>query len=162
MPKNEPDFNEILAQIQEQEDAGGDEDYVTEPQKPTDETINDYVIDKGSELLNANIDLINRVKNRIATAHDVDELSVLSNLFKSSNSILSTLTSISIQNKKDKTARELGTNRNTPKLPTTVNNTMFVGTREDMLKMLEKNINTDIESISGKPYDEGDLNADPK
>lgn len=152
MAENAPDFNDILARIREEED--NQDEFLSEPETstPTDDTLNDYVLKKGSKLLESNIDLIDRIKNRIATAHDPDEIAALTNLFKSSNAILTTLTSISIQNKKDKLTRELTTQKVKTALPTTVNNTLFVGTREEMLKMLEKDVTSDVDKISNPPY----------
>jgi hypothetical protein len=151
MPANEPDFNEILAQIQEQE---LEEQLSSEPEAPpTDENVNEYILKRGSELLDANIDTINRLKNRIATAHDSDEINALANLIKSTNSVLATLTSITLQNKKDKTSKEIASNTHQLKEPSTVNNTMFIGTREDMLKLLAKK-SAEVESVSSPAYDE--------
>ena len=156
MKANTPNFNDLLDQIKEEEMSEEYQEYaLADSDKPTDDTIGNYVVDKGSELLNANIDLINRVKNRIATAHDMDELAVLANLFKSSNSILSTLTNISIQNKKDKLARETRSDNKNRQLgtPHTVNNTVFVGTREEMMKLTQNENIADVESVSETPYD---------
>lgn len=151
MIKNEPDFTDILAQIQEDEDNC---DCTLDRQEvPTDETINDYVLKKGSELLESNIDTINRIKNRIATAHDPDELMVLSNLIKSANSVLTTLTSISLQNKKDKASREISASKalNNPK---TVNNTLLVGTREEVIKQILDMKNADVIDVESDTQEE--------
>lgn len=153
MKENEPDFNELLSRIQN----GSYDDSTNEANEtPTDESINDYVIEKGSELLNSSIYIIDKVKGRIATAHDSDEINALSSLLKSANSILSTLTSISIQNKKDKTSKDLlalKSNKSQKKLPNTVNNTVILGTREDVFKKILEASNSP-EYVSDAPYNE--------
>lgn len=154
MQENIPDFNDILKEIQEQERAKQPVAYEPYAETITDENVNDYILDRGSRLIEDSLDAVKRLKDRITAAHDPDELAALSQLIRAATGALGTLTSISLQNKKDKTSRENITIKQLA--PKTVNNTVLIGTREDAIKkLLEATTDiksADVESITEAPY----------
>jgi hypothetical protein len=159
MQENIPDFNDVLKEIQEQERAKMPTQSEPYPEPITDENVNDYILDRGSKLVEDSLEAVKRLKDRITAAHDPDELAALSQLIRATTGALGTLTAISIQNKKDKVSKE---NTSTKQLATkTVNNTVLIGTREEaMKKFLEvtKDMQSaDVESVTDAPYVEETL-----
>lgn len=104
----------------------------------TDENVNDFVLEYGSRLVKDGMDSINKIKNKITSAQNADEISALSEMMRAMNSTLDTLTKISLQNKKEKNAKEARetAHQHRKELPDTPKTQIIVGTREDIFKKM--------------------------
>lgn len=153
--ENVPDFNDILKQIKEQEElaieATRDPNARVYP-NITDDNVNEYILDRGSRLIEDSLSAINSLNGRIAQASDPDEISALSQLIKAATGALSTLTAISLQNKKTKAAKEI-TETKKKELPRHINNTLVIGTREEIIKQILDG-SSSVTSVSNPPYEE--------
>jgi hypothetical protein len=146
-----PNFNDVLKEIQDAERSK-----YPPPIEPyptiTDDNVNEYILNRGSRLVEDSLEAIRRLGERITAAHDPDEVAALSQLIKAATGALGTLTTISIQNKKDKSAKE---SASTKQIPTkTINNTVLIGTREEAMKKYMVMASADVESTSNAPYNE--------
>lgn len=107
--------------------------------KETD--INDFIIEKTSQLINSSLDVINQIKDRITRTVDPDELESLASLIKATSSSIDTLNSINLERKKQKSALKLkqleiqGKKQLLKNSEKTTNN-IFIGNREELLKIL--------------------------
>lgn len=132
---NFTDLLEELADEELLEEIQSDERYPD----VTDENVNEFILEYGSRLVKDGMDAIDRVKPKITSGQDADEISALSELMRAMNSTLGTLTKISLQNKKEKSEKankELEYVHKKELGPSTTNNTVIVGTREDIFKQL--------------------------
>lgn len=107
-----------------------------------DENLNDFIIEKSSELITSSLEAINTVKDRITRTIDPDELESLAALIKAATSSIDTLNSINLERRKYKSAKrlkqlEFESKKQLGKRSGNTTNAIFVGSREDMLKMLE-------------------------
>ena len=109
-----------------------------EDQPITDENVNEFVLEYGSKLVKDGMDAIDKLKPKITTGQDADEIASLAELMRAMNATLGTLTKISLQNKKDKSDKantEL-TFEHKKELGHTPNTQVIIGTREDIFKRL--------------------------
>lgn len=143
--KEEKEFTDIL------EELAGEEllDEIHEDERfevVTDDNVNAFVLEYGSRLIKDGMDSINKIKPKITSAQNADEISALSEMIRAMNSTLDTLTKISLQNKKEKVARETKMLAHDTKKqvagPTTQ---VIVATREEIFKQIQEA--TEIEEI---------------
>lgn len=108
----------------------------------TEETLNEWVIRNAAFLVQQGIDVSESVK--MDADQSPENIDSYSNLLKAVAHAMDVLNKINIQNKKNKTAKELkelngGSNRD--QLPGVTNNTFIVATREEMMERLLKQAN---------------------
>lgn len=135
--KDDKEFTEIL------EELAGEEllEEIEEDNKfetVTDDNVNDFVLEYGSKLVKDGMDSISKIKNKITSGQDADEIDALSQMMRAMNSTLDTLTKISLQNKKEKSAtanKELDFNQR-KELPDSPKTQVIVATREDIVKQI--------------------------
>ena len=135
--KNDKEFTEIL------EELAGEEllDEIQEDDRfevVTDNNVNDFVLEYGSRLVKDGMDSISKIKNKITSGQDADEIDALSQMMRAMNSTLDTLTKISLQNKKEKSAKEvkeIGFQQK-KELPDAPKTQIIVSTREDIVKQI--------------------------
>lgn len=104
----------------------------------TDDNVNDFVLEYGSRLVKDGMDAIEKVKPKITSGQDADEISALSELMRAMNSTLGTLTKISLQNKKElaeKEVRELAFTHK-KELGPMQKTQIVIGTREDIFNTM--------------------------
>lgn len=146
----EKDFTDILEEL-----AG--EELLEEIQEDnrfeevTDDNVNEFVLTYGAQLVKDGMDSINKVKTKITSGQDAEEIKALSEMMRAMNSTLDTLTKISLQNKKEKSATNVKQieHEHRKELPDAPKTQIIVGTREDIVKQIlaaEKEA-TDIEVI---------------
>ena len=104
----------------------------------TDNNVNDFVLEYGSRLVKDGMDSIKKIKGRITSGQDADEISALSEMMRAMNSTLDTLTKISLQNKKEQSAKDVKEMdyKQRKELPEGPKTQIIVGTREDIFKQL--------------------------
>ena len=135
--KDEKDFTEMLEELAGEElleDIHEDNRF----EVVTDENVNDFVLEYGSKLVKDGMDSISKIKNKITSGQDADEIDALSQMMRAMNSTLDTLTKISLQNKKEKSAtqvKELDFKQR-KELPDTPKTQVIVATREDIVKQI--------------------------
>jgi hypothetical protein len=138
----EKDFSDILAELSNSEVLNEIDDNETseidEFETVTDDNVNDFILKYGSMLVKDGIDAVNKVKPKITTAQDADEIKALSDMMRAINSTLDTLTKISLQNKKTNLTTEVKQLECTTKkeLSEQPNTQILVSTREDIFKEL--------------------------
>jgi hypothetical protein len=133
----EKDFTDILEELADEELL--DEEIVpVEHETVTDDNVNDFILDQASKLVRDNMEIMDKVKDKIATAQDADEIKALAELMRATNSTLDTLTKISLQNKKEKSVTEVKQieHEHRKELPQGPQTQIIVGTREDIFKKL--------------------------
>jgi hypothetical protein len=113
----------------------------TEPIK--EDEIGDYVIKKTTALVDQTMNAFKDIKDLAVATNDADTISALADLIKAANSAIDSLNKINIQNKKTKAAKEIAAIQAEARMkelqnqqPTT--NILAVGTREEMLKIMEQ------------------------
>lgn len=124
-----------------------------------DENINDFILKKTSNLINTSINAIDDIKDYIVQGQNPDEIAALSELINAATKSIEALNRINLLNKKGKIDKELKEmDMNNKKevagmLPSNniVNNTLFVGSREEIFKKLlndaENEVSTPVEII---------------
>ena len=150
--EEEKDFTDILEELSGEElfeDIQEDNRFKT----VTDDNVNDFVLTYGAQLVKDGMDSINKVKTKITSGQDADEIKALSEMMRAMNSTLDTLTKISLQNKKEKSITQVKQieHEHRKELPNTPSTQIIFGTREDIVKQIlaaesEKQA-TDIEII---------------
>ena len=149
------EFNDLLEQLADEElleEIKSDERFPT----VTDENVNDFVLEYGSKLVKVGMDAIDRVKPKITSGQDADEISALSELMRAMNSTLGTLTKISLQNKKDESERkntEL-TYEKKKELTGVPRTQVLIGTREDIMKGMMKAVEGEVIDVEAKEIKE--------
>lgn len=109
----------------------------------TDETVNDYVYNKSSELVESTLGAIASFRDNILAGSDPKEISALSQLINSASKALDQLNKINIQNKQTKAnieikKLELESNSHLSKLVPQTNNIVIATRDEIMQKMFDK------------------------
>lgn len=116
----------------------------------TDDNVNDFVLEYGSKLVKDGMNAIEIVKPKITSGQNADEISALSEMIRAMNSTLDTLTKISLQNKKEKSAkdqRELSHTQRKELGNSTINTQVIISTREDAFKQMIENAEKVVEAI---------------
>jgi len=145
----ELDFSELLEEI-------GDDELIEEIkaderfQEVTDENVNDFVLEYGSRLVKDGMNAIDKVKPKITSGQNADEISALSELMRAMNATLGTLAKISLQNKKDENDRNvLETSHQNKKELTGTKTQVVVGTREEIFKKMLESVDViDVEEVA--------------
>ena len=155
--ENEKDleFNDLLEQLADEEllDEIKSDDRFPEV---TDSNVNEFVLEYGSRLVKDGMDAIDRVKPKITSGQDADEISALSELMRAMNSTLGTLTKISLQNKKEKSEQantELTYDKK-KELGTTPNTQVVIATREDIFKEMMNRVAGEVIEIDAEDVDD--------
>jgi hypothetical protein len=136
------DFTDILEELSNTEilDKIDDDpqDDTGEFDTVTDDNVNDFILKYGSMLVKDGIDAVNKVKPKIMTAQNTDEIKALSDMMRAINSTLDTLTKISLQNKKTNLTTEVKEIEYSHKkeLNDSPKTQILVSTREDIFKDL--------------------------
>lgn len=133
----EIDFSELLEELstEELEEVPQNNDKF---ETVTDDNVNEFVLTYGAKLVKDGMASIDKIKGKITSAQNADEISALSEMVRAMNSTLETLTKISIQNKKEKNAKEVRQLAHQQKLelPNGPKTQIIVGTREDIFKRI--------------------------
>jgi len=149
--EKELEFNDLLEQLADEElldEIKGDDRFPT----VTDDNVNEFILEYGSKLVKDGMDAIDRVKPKITSGQDADEISALSELMRAMNSTLGTLTKISLQNKKEVSDRKQTELTYTKKkeLGHSPKTQVLIGTREDIMKEMMKAVQGEIIDIEAK------------
>ena len=118
------------------------------PTQITEENINDYILQKTGNLIDAGLGAVSDLKDFIVQGQNPDEIAALSELISSTTKAIEALNKINLQNKKAKTDKELkaidieGKKAIAGSLPGNVtNNTVnLVASREEIFKQLLNNV----------------------
>lgn len=137
---NDKDFTDILEELADEELIIDEipESLESEHETVTDANVNDFILDQASKLVRDNMEIMDKVKHKIATAQDADEIKALAELMRATNSTLDTLTKISLQNKKDQNVAKVKQieHEHKKELPQGPKTQIIVGTREDIFKQI--------------------------
>lgn len=130
------------------------------PTNITEDNINDYVLQKTGNLIDAGLGAVNDLKDFVVQGQNPDEIAALSELISSTTKAIEALNRINLQNKKAKTDKELKTMDiegkkaiagSLPGANITNNTNVLVASREEIFKQLLSDIKEEpievIESI---------------
>jgi len=136
------------------------------PTNITEDNINDYILQKTGNLVDAGLGAVSDLKDFIVQGQNPDEIAALSELISSTTKAIEALNKINLQNKKAKTDKELkaidieGKKAIAGSLPGNVtNNTVnLVASREEIFKQLLNNVQEEetIEIIESVVLEEND------
>lgn len=130
-----------------------------------EEDISKYIIDKCTKVIGQGIQTIEKVKNGVLDGGTPDEIAAYSELINAVTSSLDTLNKINLQNKKDKTAKQIKemdiSNRKQLEPNKTVTNNIIVAPREALMKMIKDaddkskiiDISNSDENSTSRPFD---------
>jgi 50S ribosomal subunit-associated GTPase HflX len=130
----------------------------------TDDNINSYVMKKISKLIDDGMVTIESIQQDIisSSTYESEQLEAFSNLFKSVVKAADTLNKINLQNKKDKSLKELKQMdiQMKKEFPDSGGNTnILIATREEIIKTFLKDVNdTDKSTIDVTDYKEEQTN----
>jgi hypothetical protein len=119
------------------------------PTNITEDNINDYILQKTGNLIDAGLGAVSDLKDFIVQGQNPDEIAALSELISSTTKAIEALNKINLQNKKAKTDKELkaidieGKKAVAGMLPgnNVTNNTVnLVASREEIFKQLLNNV----------------------
>jgi hypothetical protein len=119
------------------------------PTNINEENINDYILQKTGNLIDAGLGAVNDLKDFVVQGQNPDEIAALSELISSTTKAIEALNRINLQNKKAKTDKELktmdieGKKAIAGSLPgnNITNNTVnLVASREEIFKQLLNNV----------------------
>jgi hypothetical protein len=119
------------------------------PTQITEDNINDYILQKTGNLIDAGLGAVSDLKDFIVQGQNPDEIAALSELISSTTKAIEALNRINLQNKKAKTDKELkaidieGKKAIAGSLPgnNITNNTVnLVASREEIFKQLLNNV----------------------
>jgi hypothetical protein len=119
------------------------------PTNITEENINDYILQKTGNLIEAGLGAVSDLKDFVVQGQNPDEIAALSELISSTTKAIEALNKINLQNKKAKTDKELkaidieGKKAVAGMLPgnNVTNNTVnLVASREEIFKKLLNNL----------------------
>jgi hypothetical protein len=135
-------------------------------QNITEENINNYILQKTGNLIDAGLGAVNDLKDFVVQGQNPDEIAALSELISSTTKAIEALNKINLQNKKAKTDKELKTLDIEGKkaianvLPgnnITNNTNVLVASREEIFKQLLNDIkNEPIEIVDSVVLEEND------
>jgi hypothetical protein len=113
------------------------------PQNINDETVNDYVYKKSSQLVESTLGAIESFRDNILAGSDPKEIAALSQLINSATKALDQLNKINIQNKQTKAnieikKLEIESNSHLSKMVPQTNNIVIATRDEIMQKMFDK------------------------
>jgi hypothetical protein len=113
------------------------------PQNINDETVNDYVYKKSSQLVESTLGAIESFRDNILAGSDPKEIAALSQLINSASKALDQLNKINIQNKQTKAnieikKLEIESNSHLSKMIPQTNNIVIATRDEIMQKMFDK------------------------
>jgi hypothetical protein len=121
------------------------------PTNITEDNINDYILQKTGNLIDAGLGAVSDLKDFIVQGQNPDEIAALSELISSTTKAIEALNKINLQNKKAKIDKELkaidieGKKAIAGSLPGNVtNNTVnLVASREEIFKQLLNDVNSE-------------------
>lgn len=111
----------------------------------TEDNINEYILQKTGNLVDAGLGAVNDLKDFIVQGQNPDEIAALSELISSTTKAIESLNRINLQNKKAKTDKELKTldiegkkaiASSLPGSNITNNTNVLVASREEIFKQL--------------------------
>jgi DNA-binding transcriptional MerR regulator len=121
-----------------------------------DESVNRYVFEKSTELVESSLQAIQTIRDTIIQGVSPDEINALSSLINATNKALDTLNKINLQNKRDKTSErlknlELAARKEmfAKRIPNTTN--VLIATREEIMKQIYSNGNNALPSRTDTP-----------
>lgn len=113
-----------------------------EQQPVSEDKISEYIIDKCTKLIQQGVNTITEIRGNVLSGGTPEEVMAYSDLIKAVTSSIDTLNKINLQNKKDKTAKEIKemeiSNSKQLKPGDTVNNTLIIAPREQLMKILKE------------------------
>ena len=106
----------------------------------SDDTVNDYVYKKASQLVETNLSIINAIKDNVTSGMDPRELASLAQLMNATNKALDTINNINLQNKQAKNNIEMKKieAEGRKALPPATTNVLIATRDEIMTKIFEK------------------------
>jgi len=107
MSENTTDINSLISQLQGINTAANNIDELAQQTSVSKENLEQFVIDKASQLINDTTSTIGYLKRLVEAAPDAKEVASLAELVKASSSTLDTLTKMVISNKKNDTIKEI-------------------------------------------------------
>lgn len=119
------------------------------PTHITEDNINEYVLQKTGNLIDAGLGAVNDLKDFVVQGQNPDEIAALSELISSTTKAIEALNRINLQNKKAKTDKELKTMDiegkkaiagSLPGANITNNTVNLVASREEIFKQLLNNV----------------------
>ena len=128
-----------------------------------DENINDYVLQKAGKLVENGVDTVDALRESVLAGCEPDQIGAYSELFRAVTGALDSLNRINIQNKKDKTAKEIkvmdvDARNQLPSGHTGGDTNILIAPREEIIKkFLEQHkeaINVDFEEKDGLENEE--------
>jgi hypothetical protein len=104
----------------------------------TDDSVNEYVYNKTSEVIESGLDAINNLKDSIMTGQDPKEISALAQLIGATTKAIDGLNKINLQIKQHKNNLEVAKleNDSIKKLQSNTTNVIAIASREDVMKKL--------------------------
>jgi len=107
----------------------------------TDDTVNSYIYQKSTELVESSLAAINTIRDSVLQGIDPDEINALTSLIAATNKALDTLNKINLQNKKVKSTEKMKTleiearkEMMSKRIPATTN--VLIATRDEIMKTL--------------------------
>lgn len=107
----------------------------------TDESVNNYIYQKSTELVESSLAAINTIRDSVIQGIDPDEINALTSLIAATNKALDTLNKINLQNKQIKATEknkklELEARKEmmSKRIPATTN--VLIATRDEIMKTL--------------------------
>lgn len=119
----------------------------TKPPEVDESNLNNWIIEKVATLVQQGMDISEELKRAILCGGGVEELEAYSNLLKSVASTAEVINKLNIQNKKDKSAKELQKMKTEQKKELTEGggkgDTYIISTREEILNKLIEGATTE-------------------
>lgn len=107
----------------------------------TDESVNNYIYQKSTELVESSLAAINTIRDSVIQGIDPDEINALTSLITATNKALDTLNKINMQNKRVQSTEKMKTleiearkEMMSKRIPATTN--VLIATREEIMKTL--------------------------
>ena len=121
------------------------------PPDVTDDTLNQFIIDKMTTLVKNGMDTIESLQQTVITGFEPEEMTAFSSLIQSVIKAADTLNKINIESKKAKTAKEIkamdiATKKQLGGHSTSTTN-VLVATREDVIKQFLTNAKKEAEKV---------------
>jgi hypothetical protein len=146
MSNTNSEIDDIIDQLKDDSITTNDKNKneITEiPQNINDETVNDYVYKKSSQLVESTLGAIESFRDNILAGSDPKEIAALSQLINSASKALDQLNKINIQNKQTKAnieikKLEIESNSHLSKMIPQTNNIVIATRDEIMQKMFDK------------------------
>lgn len=127
--------------------------------KITDDTVNDFILDKSTQLIEQGINLITALRLEIISGAKSEDVEAYSKLVAAVTTSIDTMNKINIQNKKTQAAKELKAldikAREALDGPKNVTNNIIIASREEVMNRLIKQAEDSIE-VEVMPVDVAD------